>query len=217
MAAALAPSCAACGHPLDEPSRGCVCPLCWGAVSRLPPPPWTDAEITVGVAGGHYEGTLRDIIHAYKYEGRRSLAPPLGRLMREAGAALLADAACVVPVPLHPWRSLRRGFNQAADLARTLDRPIVHALWRGGPTPPQMGLPARARRTNVRGAFILSPWAPSIEDRVIVLVDDVRTTGATLNACATVLRNAGAREVRALTIAIAGPPGPTPPLRPEST
>jgi predicted amidophosphoribosyltransferase len=70
-----------------------------------------------------------------------------------------------------------------------------------------MELPARARRTNVRGAFMLSPWAPSIEDLAVVLVDDVRTTGATLNACAKVLRNAGAREVRALTIAIADPPG----------
>lgn len=203
VAATLAPTCAACGHPLDAPSHGCVCPLCWGAISRLPPPHWSDAEITVGAAGGRYEGALRDIIHAYKYEGRRSLAPPLGRLMRAAGASLLDDAACVVPVPLHPWRRLRRGFNQAADLARMLDRPVVHALWRVRATPPQMGLPARARRTNVRGAFILSPWAPSIEDRPIVLVDDVRTTGATLNACATVLRNAGAGEVRALTIAIA--------------
>ncbi len=123
--------------------------------------------------------------------------------MGEAGAALLEDADCVVPVPLHPWRRLTRGFNQASDLARALDRPVVHALWRARSTPPQMGLPARARRTNVRGAFILSPWAPSIEDLAIVLVDDVKTTGATLNACAKVLRNAGAREVRALTIAIA--------------
>ena len=202
VAAALAPSCAACGHPLDEPSRGCVCPTCWGAVSRLPPPPWSDAEITVGAAGGHYEGALRDIIHAYKYEGRRSLAPPLGRLMREAGTALLEDADCVVPVPLHPWRRLRRGFNQAADLARALDRPIVHALWRVRSTPPQMALPARSRRVNVHNAFVLSPCISPLDRRIVVLVDDVRTTGATLDACARVLKRAGAREVRALTAAI---------------
>jgi ComF family protein len=201
VAAALAPSCAACGHPLDAPSGGCVCPLCWGAVSRLPPPPWTDAEITVGAAGGHYEGALRDIIHAYKYEGRRSLAPPLGRLMREAGAALLEDADCVVPVPLHPWRRLRRGFNQAADLASALDRPVVHALWRVRSTPPQMALPARSRRVNVHNAFVLSPCISPLDRRIVVLVDDVRTTGATLNACARVLKAAGAREVRALTVA----------------
>jgi predicted amidophosphoribosyltransferase len=66
-----------------------------------------------------------------------------------------------------------------------------------------MGLPARERRTNVRGAFILSLWAPSMENLAIVLVDDVRTTGATLTACAKVLKEAGASEVRALTIAIA--------------
>ena len=163
-------------------------------------------HITIGAAGGHYEGALRDIIHAFKYEGRRSLARPLGRLMREAGAALLKDADCVVPVPLHPWRRMRRGFNQAVDLARTLDRPVVHALWRLHSTPPQMGLPARARRTNVRGAFILSPWAPPLDNRVVVLIDDVKTTGATLNACANVLRGAGVREVRALTVAAADSP-----------
>ena len=131
--------------------------------------------------------------------------------MRHAGAALLEDADCIVPVPLHPWRRLRRGFNQAADLAgelaTSLDRPVVHALWRARSTPPQMALPARARRINVRDAFILSPWSPSIDDRIVVLVDDVRTTGATLSACAKALKSAGVREVRALTVAIAGPPG----------
>ena len=207
MAATLAPSCAACGHPLDAPSHGCVCPACWGAVSPVPPPLWTDVDITIGAAGGHYEGALRDIIHAYKYEGRRSLAKPLGRLMRNAGAALLEDADCIVPVPLHPWRRLRRRFNQAVDLARELDRLVVHALWRARSTRPQMALPARSRRTNVSGAFILSPWTSPIDGRIVVLVDDVRTTGATLNACAKVLKNAGVREVRALTVAIADPPG----------
>lgn len=217
MAAALAPSCAACGHPLDEPSRGCVCSICWAAVSRLPPPPWTDADISIGAAGGHYEEALRDIIHVYKYEGRRSLAPPLGRLMREAGAALLDGADCVIPVPLHPWRRLTRGFNQAADLAKELNRPVLHALWRVRWTPPQMALPARSRRTNVHNAFMFSPWTSPIEDCVVVLIDDVRTTGATLNACAKVLKSGGVREVRALTAAIAGPPGSKAPLPPEST
>jgi len=156
-----------------------------------------------GTAVGRYEGALRDIVHAFKYEGRRSLARPLGRLMRDAGAPLLSGADCVVAVPLHPWRRLRRGFNQTLDLAKELDRPIVHALWRVHATPPQMGLPARARRTNVRGAFILSPFAPALDDRIMVLVDDVRTTGATLDACARVLKRAGAKEVRALTLALA--------------
>jgi ComF family protein len=172
------------------------------------PPQWTDTDITIGAAGGHYEGALRDIIHAFKYEGRRSLARPLGRLLRDAGAAVIEGADCVVPVPLHPWRRLTRGFNQAADLAKELDRPVVHALWRTRWTPPQMALPARSRRTNVRDAFTLAPWSSAIDDRVVVLIDDVRTTGATLRACAKVLRRAGAREVLALTVAIADLPGP---------
>jgi len=202
-----------------------VCPVCWGAVipatgTVVPSHAWTTAHITAGISAGRYEGALRDIIHAFKYEGRRSLADPLGRLMRDAGRPLLDDCDCLVPVPLHPWRRLRRGFNQARDLAERLDRPVVDALWRVRATASQMTLHAGARRSNVRGAFIVSPRCtrgarlygvriPSIEDRVAVLVDDVRTTGATLDACARVLVDAGAREVRALTIAIADAPGRT--------
>jgi len=163
------------------------------------------------MAGGRYDGALGDIIHAFKYEGRRSLARPLSDLMRNAAANILRDADCVVPVPLHPLRRLRRGFNQAADLAIGLDKPIVYALWRWRPTRSQMGLGAASRRVNVNGAFTLSPLSGAtygneshhIDGRVVVLIDDVRTTGATLKACAKVLREGGAREVRALTAAIA--------------
>ena len=161
------------------------------------------------MAGGRYEGALRDIIHAFKYEGRRSLADPLAGLMREAGRAVLEDCECIVPVPLHPWRRLRRGFNQARDLAERLDRPVVDALWRVRATPSQMSLNAASRRTNLRRAFSLS-WVrgtdlsgPRIRGARIVLIDDVRTTGATLDECAKVLRRAGATDVRALTVALA--------------
>ena len=132
--------------------------------------------------------------------------------MRDAGSDVLPGTACAVPVPLHPWRRLQRGFNQAADLAAALDLPVVHALWRARATCPQAGLSARARRRNVAGAFRLSPLLRAhtrdtlLRDRVVLLVDDVRTTGATLNACAAVLKAAGAREVRALTVARAAPP-----------
>jgi predicted amidophosphoribosyltransferase len=106
---------------------------------------------------------------------------------------------------------MRRGFNQADDLAQRLDLPVVHALWRPRPTAPQTGLHAAARRRNVRDAFALSPLLVGMArkrllDARIVLVDDVRTTGATLDACAAVLKAAGAREVRALTVARAVPP-----------
>jgi ComF family protein len=173
------------------------CPRC----RRHPPP------ISAARAAGEYEGPLRGILHAFKYEGRRGLAPRLGALLRGAGADLLSDADCVVPVPLHPWRRLRRGFNQAGALARQLGPPAVPGLWRARATSPQTGLDAAARRRNVRGAFVLSPLVPPrsrahwLANRTVVLVDDVRTTGATLNACAAVLLDAGAREVRALTVA----------------
>jgi ComF family protein len=163
--------------------------------------------MTMARAGGDFDGALRDAIHALKYEGRRSLAAPLGRLMQSTGVDVLSDAHCVVPVPLHAWRHFRRGFNQASDLAKTVGPQVVHALWRTRATTSQSGLTAAARRRNVRGAFRLSPLLSVrrqedlLRDRIVVLVDDVRTTGATLNACAEVLRAAGAREVRALTAA----------------
>lgn len=158
-----------------------------------------------------YGGALRRIIHAFKYEGRRSLALPLGGMLRHAGDGILADASCVVPVPLHPTRRLARGFNQARDLALTLPLPTVGALWRVRATVPQEHLTAAARQRNVRGAFRISPLllrqtrSRLIDGQVVVLVDDVRTTGATLEQCALALKEAGACEVRALTIAIARP------------
>jgi ComF family protein len=229
---ALSPTCAACEQPLEHPSAGSVCEACWSSIRTLRPPfcgrcgdplaSWRTFDggadrcarcrriATVlggGRAAGEYEGALRAIIHAFKYEGRRTLAVPLGRLMCKAGTDVLAGAQCAVPVPLHPWRRLRRGFNQATDLASTTGLPVVAALWRTRATQSQTGLTAAARRRNVRDAFRLSPLlAPRafglhVVDRIVVLVDDVRTTGATLDACARVLKQAGAREVRALTVA----------------
>ena len=180
-----------------DPSRA-MCPAC----RRRPP-----SAVEAARSAGDYDGALRHIIHTFKYDARRSLASPLGELLREAGGDLLQEASCVVPVPLHPWRRLYRGFNQAADLAAALPLPVVHALWRRRMTAPQTGLSAGGRRRNVRGAFFLSPllrrrvMQAMIANRIVVLVDDVRTTGATLDACAHVLKDAGAKEVRALTVA----------------
>jgi ComF family protein len=192
LAACLAPRCACCHCTLESPSAGPVCARCWEDVRT---------------ADGRYDGALRQVIHALKYDGRRSLARPLAEMLRERHHAALEAACCVVPVPLFAWRRLRRGFNQANELAAHLDRPIVHALWRVRPTASQTGLTAHARRRNVRGAFRVSPLlsaqtrARFITDAVVVLVDDVMTTGATSSACADVLVAAGARDVRVITLA----------------
>ena len=150
---------------------------------------------------GAYDGVLRKIVHALKYDGRRSLARTLGTMMRDRGAGILDDAACAVPVPLHASRRRERGFNQAADLAQHLGLPVVAALRRVRATATQTGLPAAQRHRNVRDAFATTPAAAALSRAVVVVVDDVSTTGATLEACARVLKEAGVREVRALTAA----------------
>ena len=165
-------------------------------------------------AVGPYEGRLRDIIHAFKYDRRRTLARPLAALMSEAGRDVLEGADAAVPVPLHWLRRRRRGFNQAARLASGLGLPVCQALRRSRRTRAQAGLHADDRRANVAGAFGLAwryrwPFLPPragpaprhLDGLVVLLVDDVCTTGATGDACARVLLDAGVREVRLLTVA----------------
>ena len=238
LSALIAPPCAICGRVLDVPLDGAVCGSCWDAIaprsSRFALP-----AIANATAIGPYEGTLRDVVHALKYDGRRSIAPRLSAMMATHGRDLLTGADLVVPVPLHPRRHRERGFNQAEDLARHLGVPMRRALARTKATRPQVDLPAEQRRENVHNAFAirrLIDWSarcrsardrsdrrrqgyggsPSLyseaEDRplqgyTIVVVDDVATTGATLEACARVLKTAGAAEVRALTAArvVSGP------------
>jgi ComF family protein len=120
--------------------------------------------------------------------------------MREAGRDLLADAGAVVPVPLHWRREWVRGFNQAALLAGELGPPVARLLRRVSHTVPQVDLPAARRHRNVKDAFTTAPLPTSLP-ATVVLIDDVTTTGATLDACARALKAAGVREVRALTAA----------------
>jgi ComF family protein len=225
LAVLIAPRCAACERPHDAPSAGAVCSSCWDAVVPFRPPccdvcgcallsrqavdggaarckGCTDGLRVVSLARavGEYDGALRDIIQALKYGGRRSIAPRLSAMMRLHGTAVLSGADRAVPVPLHWRRQWRRGFNQAAELAAGLGLPVSHALKRQRDTRSQTDLPAGRRRANVRGAFRVTD-AAAVADACVVLVDDVSTTGATLDACATVLLEAGAREVRSLTAA----------------
>lgn len=213
LSALLAPPCAVCGAVLDAPLGGAACDRCW---ARLPVFA-SGARTIVGdrasaldarTALGPFEGVMRDVLHALKYDGRRSLARPLAARIAEAGADVLRGASAIVPVPLHHRRRRARGFNQAAllagHLAAPLGLPVVAALRRVRATAPQAELTAAARARNVRDAFAPArwPWArPSRCGSVVVLVDDVETTGATLEACARVLREAGVAEVRALTAA----------------
>jgi ComF family protein len=227
LAALLCPPCAACGQPLDRPLAGAVCDACWAALPRLQPPlcdgcaePLASLRmsaladgrcgrcrrlarpVTLARAAGAYEGALRHIVHALKYDGRRSLAAPLAAHMREAGAEALRGATQVVPVPLHPKRLRQRGFNQAELLARGLGTPMAAWLTRVRDTPPQVALPEARRHGNVRAAFAVTrSGRREAPGAVVVLVDDVATTGATLDACARALMEAGAAEVRALTAA----------------
>jgi ComF family protein len=225
LAILLAPACAACKRPLDEPTLGPVCRDCWNSIVPITPPvcetcgdplpSWriislehqrcprcrrTAIPISRGRAIGEYAGALRAIVHALKYGGRRSVAKALTARLTVHGADVLAGADCAVPVPLHRSRMRARGFNQAAEIARHLPVPVRHALRRVRATPSQTDLPAARRHANVRNAFALRRRA-HVRGLVVVLVDDVSTTGATLNACARVLLAGGAREVRALTVA----------------
>ena len=225
LAILVAPACAACGVSLEHPTRGPVCLPCWTAIVPMAPPvcdvcgdplrSWRiisidlrrcprcrrrSPPVTRGAAIGPYDGSLRAIVHALKYDGRRSVARPLALLLARHGKPLLEDADVVVPVPLHRSRQWTRGFNQAAEIARHLPLPLSHALTRIRATPSQTDLPAGKRHANMRRAFALARGA-RVDGLVVVLVDDVSTTGATLDACARALLDGGAREVRALTAA----------------
>ena len=195
--ATLAPACAVCDVVLDEPLSGCVCRTCWRAVRPITPPVCDacgdplpkatercanccsgDRFVSRSRAIGEYDGTLREIIHALKYAGRRSLARPLAALMRARGAELVDDADRVVPVPLHWRRQYARGFNQARELGRHLDLPVVDALVRVRHTRAQVELAADRRWANVAGAFRLRRGllgGPGIRGMKVLLIDDVST------------------------------------------
>jgi predicted amidophosphoribosyltransferase len=147
-----------------------------------------------------YEGPARDLVRALKFRGALSLAGEMAALaVASAPPGLLRGA--LVPVPLHPVRLRRRGFNQAAVLAEAIARrtglETSGCLRRRGPGPPQVGRGRSARLAGPAGSIELRVRAPA----VALVVDDVVTTGATLAACAAALREAGAKEVAAIAFA----------------
>jgi ComF family protein len=190
------PMCQCCGIPFAVAMEG-QCPEC------LAEPPAFSRIRSVMV----YDGISAPLVSALKFHDQwAGLARYVG-MMRGAGAALLEEADLLVPVPLN-WRRLwRRKYNQAAllayGLAQLTGKPCApDALLRARATPPQMRLSRVERRRNVKGAFHVVPRAlPGIENKHILLIDDVVTTGATVEACALTLLGAGAKQVDVLALA----------------
>lgn len=191
------PVCQRCGKPLRGPSS---------LVFTCIPCRKSKSAVDLIRAYGMYDGSLREAIHALKFRRKKVLARPLGNLM--AGVSTMwpsvFDAQAVVPVPLHPRRLRERGFNQAHLLAEVvaacLGIPLLSSvLWRTRATPAQAGLVREARLVNVQGAFASDP--EMVEGSSILLVDDVLTTGATVEACASALKSAGAKKVTVLVLA----------------
>lgn len=185
------PLCRRCGRELEFARSSCGCRKRLRTLSRIR-------------AAAAYEGPLERAIHRFKYDGWRVLAPALAGLMADRLATAAPPGATIVAVPLHAGRQRARGYNQSELLAAELRRRFglrapSGRLTRLRDTPPQVGLDRPRRQTNVEGAF---GWrgAPLGREPVI-LVDDVATTGATLEACAAALREAGAGAVHGLTLA----------------
>lgn len=154
-----------------------------------------------------YDENSRELILRFKHGDQQQFAPLFARWISRAAAPLIEEADVVVPVPLHPLRLLARRFNQAAEIARPLARTagldyLPDALIRARRTDTQGGKSARGRRLNVRSAFDVSEsGARRIKGRRVLLIDDVLTTGATAEACASALLGAGARAIDLAVIA----------------
>jgi len=198
------PTCSLCGESLPaplsttqtRPASATRCPHCQAQPLTL------DGLRFVA----YFEGPLRRAVHQLKYRGCQAMAPALGHLMTVTFLADPFPCDLFVPVPLHARRLRERGYNQAALLARAVGDELglpmyASALVRGRETRSQVQLSAAERRANVREAFAVPPAAATaIQGRAVVLVDDVCTTGATLEACAMALRQAGACSVWGLTL-----------------
>jgi len=161
------------------------------------------------VSYGAYDGELRELIHLFKYNGIRPAGALLARLLDQAASQLqLSGELVLIPVPLWSGKRQARGFNQAEAIARAFLRlkPSssiqldTSSLVRTRETASQTGLTRKQRRENVRGAFAVTR-GEKVRGRSILLVDDVMTTGTTVNECARVLLRAGAKEVFVATVA----------------
>ena len=222
------PKCLSCRVPVTQGSSLCI--ACWqnlqflehpvcdvmgtpfaydqgegalSAVALADPPPWDKARAAIV-----FDQNSKHLIHTLKYKDHHEAALMMVRMMARVGRELLAEADFIVPVPLHSTRLWKRRFNQAALLAKPLAKLAVKKytpdlLVRKIATRQQVGLDQKARQKNVKKAFQV-PESKLIElkGRNILLVDDVRTTGATVAACAEALKKAGAAQVNVLSFAL---------------
>ncbi len=223
----LPPHCIACRGPADGPGR--LCPTCWAEVDFIAPPVCSGCGLPLDYDLGsdalcgscaaappafdraravmRYGDVARRLVVGLKHADRTHLAPALGTWLARAGADLVKTADVMVPVPLHRRRLIARRFNQSALLAHCLARQTgqvvaTDILRRRRPTGSQTGLTRTQRRTNVTGAFEVAARRRSlVEGRKVLLIDDVLTTGATVEACAVSLRRAGADHIGVLTLA----------------
>lgn len=226
--AILPPLCLGCHEPMAD--HHVLCPRCWSRIDFIRPPlcdrlgtpmPFDTGGPQISAAAAadppsygraravaRFDGLMRDLVHDLKFRDLHTGLPLFGRWLAEAGGELLADADAVIPVPLARWRLISRHYNQSALLAqavaqRTGLRYLPLALVRHRRTRPQVGLSRRERTLNVKGAFAVPErQAARIQGRKIVLVDDVITTGATVEAAAKALLRAGAARVDVLALAL---------------
>ncbi|HWU61628.1 MAG TPA: ComF family protein [Ensifer sp.] len=225
------PVCAGCGRFAAR--DGALCGPCWQTIRFIERPycevmgtPFTH-ELGAGILSAEaianppvfdrlravaaHEGICQTLVHRLKYNDRLDVAPLMARWMARTAGNLVDEADVIVPVPLHRTRLFMRRFNQSAELGRHL------ALQTGKPFNPvdlrrikrtahQVGLGARAREDNVRGAFAVTDAGKmAFAGRRILLIDDVYTTGATVSAASRALRKAGARDITVLVFSMALP------------
>ena len=231
----IPPACLVCRRPLAN--AGCLCGACWASIDFVRPPlcerigiplPFDVGAPSVSAAAlamppvydrarvvAAYDGTMRDLVHAYKYADRSDATALFGRWLLDAAHNLLRQGDLVVPVPLSRTRLLARRYNQAALLARALVRAAAKErasqasltyepmlLYRRRRTRSQVGLSVAERKRNVQGAFAIRPARASLlQGRGVILVDDVITSGATADACARTLKRHGAARVDVVALA----------------
>jgi ComF family protein len=223
---ALPTLCVACREPVDGEG---VCADCWAKLSFIAPPlcPRLGIPFVYDPGPGllsmeaisdppaygraraavRYDDVARTLVHALKYQDRTDLAPAMGRWMARAGRELIEQTDALIPVPLHWRRGWSRRYNQSGALARVIERQtgaklLSEVLRRVRPTLQQIGLSRAQRASNVQGAFKVATERQSeIQGRRVVLIDDVLTSGATVDACARALLRAKAASVDVLVFA----------------